>query len=153
MGPHLYAISNGNITCQDAVGFAAIGAGAYHASSYFMFAGHARDATLSKTFLTTYASKRRSEVAPGVGIETDMFLVGPELGSFSNVYPRIIKKFEKIYTDTVKGHSKVDIKAEGNAHEFIEEITKETTAKPEQTASKIIDGTPSADEKGSEATE
>ena len=147
MGAHLYIVSNGNITCQDAVGFAAIGAGAYHASSYFMFSGHARSGTLSKTLLLTYTAKRRAEVAPGVGVETDMFVVGPSVGTYSEISSDIIKKFENIYTVTVKGHSRVDLKAEGAAHEYIQEITRKATAKPEQAAPEAIDGTPSVDEK------
>lgn len=146
-GAHLYMIANGNTTCHDAVGFVAIGAGAYHANSYLMFSGHARSGTLTKTLLLTYTAKKRAEVAPGVGVETDMFLVGPALGSYVLVRSDIIQELDKIYVETVKGHSAVDLKAEGATHEYIETILKKNSVEPEQTATEIKDGTTSIDEK------
>jgi len=41
-GPHIYVAQNSDVNCQDGVGFAAIGAGYWHADSQFMFAGHTR---------------------------------------------------------------------------------------------------------------
>ena len=46
-GAHLFSIINGGVTCQDAVGFVAIGVGQSHANSYMMFARHASNATVS----------------------------------------------------------------------------------------------------------
>jgi hypothetical protein len=35
------------------------------------------DASMAETIFRVYASKRRAEVAPGVGNETDMFIIHP----------------------------------------------------------------------------
>lgn len=66
-GPHLYVASGNELSSHDAVGFAAIGAGYWHADSQFMFAGHSRSKQAPETLLLTYAAKKRAEVAPGVG--------------------------------------------------------------------------------------
>lgn len=81
-GAHLYIAHNAHISCRDGVGFAAIGAGAGHADSQFMFAKHTRSKPIPETILLVYSAKKRAEIAPGVGKETDMFTVGPELGFF-----------------------------------------------------------------------
>src|ERR1700685_4645892 len=62
-GAHIYVVNNTEVTCRDAIGFAAIGAGYWHANSQFMFAGHNRNRPLAETLLLTYAAKRRAEVA------------------------------------------------------------------------------------------
>jgi hypothetical protein len=72
-GSHIYVVNNRGVTCRDSVGFAAIGAGYWHANSQFMFAGHSRSKPVPQTLLLTYAAKKRAEVAPGVGEATDMF--------------------------------------------------------------------------------
>ena len=82
-GPHIFAFRSGELTNEDAVAFAAIGIGANHASSQFMFARHSRFSTFIDTIMLAYVAKKRSEVAPGVGAETDMLMlfepIPPEL--------------------------------------------------------------------------
>lgn len=81
-GSHIYEIDKwGDVICQDAAGFVAIGAGRRHAESQFMFARHASWKELPATSLLTYTAKRRSEVAPGVGVDTDMCII-VNLGGF-----------------------------------------------------------------------
>jgi hypothetical protein len=86
-GPHIYAVfksANGNyVTCCDSIGFAAVGIGSRHAESQFMLAGHNPHADREETLLLTYMAKKKSEVAPGVGEGTDMFVIGPNTGSLS----------------------------------------------------------------------
>jgi len=84
-GPHIWQVERGTTyaleaTCLDSVGFAAIGSGSRHASSQFMFARHAWNASLAETLFLSYYAKRKSEVAPGVGQGTDMVSLGPGLG-------------------------------------------------------------------------
>lgn len=75
---HLYRAINGTVSCEDAVGFAAIGAGARHANSHFMQAAFHPTATFEETLWLTYSAKRRAEAAPGVGAGTDIsFIEGP----------------------------------------------------------------------------
>jgi hypothetical protein len=98
-GAHIFVIANGELSCRDNVGFAAIGVGYWHANSYLMFAGHTRAKLLPETLLAAYSAKRRAEVAPGVGPATDMFMVGlgKLLGSYTPVASILIDTLEHIY--------------------------------------------------------
>ncbi len=79
-GAHIYVLDeNGGIMGHDLAGFAAIGGGRRHAESHFMFSKHSPIGSLRETILRTYIAKKRAEVAPGVGLATDMFVIG-ELG-------------------------------------------------------------------------
>ena len=85
-GAHIYVIHNGqigdnDIGCYDAMGFAAIGIGARHANAHFLSTGHKFDSLAHEALLATYVAKKRAEVAPGVGPTTDMYVIGPQLGS------------------------------------------------------------------------
>lgn len=87
--PHIYCVkcSYGQVSieCFDSVGYAAIGSGAFHVESYFMFSKFTRHFSMPKTLALCYFAKRRSEIAPSVGKETDMFLIGPTLGFNRNL--------------------------------------------------------------------
>ena len=87
--PHIYCIkcSYGKISieCCDSVGYAAIGSGAYHVESYFMFSKFTRHFSMPTALALCYFAKRRSEIAPNVGKETDMFLLGPPIGHSVNL--------------------------------------------------------------------
>jgi len=75
-GAHIYSVHDPGIeTCHDREGFAAIGIGASHALSHFMFSKYMPMWSMPHALLLTYAAKKRSEVAPGVGSDTDMFFV------------------------------------------------------------------------------
>jgi hypothetical protein len=88
-GAHIWLVDGmGKAFCNDTVGFAAIGFGQWHAESQFMFAGHANWKTLPETILLSYLAKKRAEVAPGVGTETDMCAVSG-LGNFLYVHPQL----------------------------------------------------------------
>jgi hypothetical protein len=84
-GPHIYTVfkrmGGDHVMCCDSIGFAAVGSGGRHAESQFMMAGHNPYANREETMLLTYMAKKRSEVAPGVGHETDMFVIGPKPGT------------------------------------------------------------------------
>jgi hypothetical protein len=96
-GPHIYVVDNGEVSCNDIIGFAAIGIGARHAQSQFMLAKHSWSASEADTALLTYVAKKRSEVAPGVGQGTDMFLAGPQLGTFSPMGQDVVQHLDRIY--------------------------------------------------------
>jgi 20S proteasome alpha/beta subunit len=73
---HIYAIDkNGMIACWDDVGFAAIGSGAWHAKSLLMQAGYVNKAIFAPALALTFAAKKASEIALGVGKETDIKIV------------------------------------------------------------------------------
>jgi hypothetical protein len=83
--PHIYAIKRGryeSVVCCDASGYAVVGAGERHADTYLMQSNFTRHFRNTKTLFLCYAAKRRSEVAPGVGRQTDIRVMGPA-GGFS----------------------------------------------------------------------
>lgn len=84
-GSHIYTILDDDIRCDDAVGFSAIGSGYWHANSQLMLARYHYEAPMADSLLLTYMAKKRAEVAPGVGKGTDMFTVGPQLGSYTRI--------------------------------------------------------------------
>jgi len=104
-GAHIFVIDGeGSITCQDRAGFAAVGIGEWHAESQFMFEKHSPSKPYPDTLFLTYVAKRRAEVAPGVGKDTDLCVISlkggyvelsEELVAFNKVYENIIRKGEK----------------------------------------------------------
>lgn len=144
-GPHLYVTRNENVTCQDSVGFASIGAGYWHADSQFMFAGHTRARPLAETLLLTYSAKKHAEVAPGVGSGTDMFHIGG-LGSYFTIGTHVTAKLEDIYQESRGKIYSVGLEAEGKAHQYVEEITAASVAKDQAAIPEDGGGNPPADE-------
>jgi hypothetical protein len=65
----------GIVTCHDDVGFAAIGIGAWHAKANLMQAGYVNTLFFPAALGLSYAAKKASEVAPGVGDNTDVSIV------------------------------------------------------------------------------
>lgn len=88
-GPHIWQIHNGASLCSDAVGYTAIGAGARHADTQMMAGRHSRQKSPSETLTLVHASKKRAEVTPSVGGDTDVVWIGPNLGQ-SGVMPDLI---------------------------------------------------------------
>lgn len=76
-GAHVFSIHNpgGPEMQHDVIGYGAIGSGAIHAHQSLIGFGHHAGASFRDTLFRVYASKRRSEVAPGVGHETDVIVV------------------------------------------------------------------------------
>jgi hypothetical protein len=75
-GAHIYHVDGrGFVTCHDEVGFLAIGIGAPHAESQIMAFKYAPWWRYFNTVAMLYSAKKRAEVAPGVGPETDIFFL------------------------------------------------------------------------------
>jgi hypothetical protein len=79
-GGHLWLIDRGSFhnleaVCRDDVGYIAIGIGYHHAQSQMLFARHTRFKSFAETLFLTYLAKKRAEVAPGVGSDTDMYVI------------------------------------------------------------------------------
>ena len=87
--PHIYSISINyyqiSISCCDAIGYATIGTGSPHVNAYFMHSKFTRHFSLPKTIGLCSFAKRRAELAPNVGKDTDLFLIGPTLGYNTNL--------------------------------------------------------------------
>jgi hypothetical protein len=134
-GPHLYSVYNSDATCQDTVGFAAIGVGSWHADSQFMFAGHVGLRPFPETLLLVYLAKKRAEVAPGVGEATDMFSIGPALGSLFFVNEEVKERLEKEYREMRRREASMERKAQKGVRQYVEEIVRRAQAQREQAAS------------------
>lgn len=126
-GTHIYVVNNSDVRCHNAIGFASIGVGAWHANSQFMFAGHTRSRPLPETLWLTYSAKRRAEVAPGVGEGTDMFMVGPNLGSYAPLRVEVLQALEEIYRDTRINERELARQADEKVKHYVEEITAAAT--------------------------
>jgi hypothetical protein len=76
-GAHIHTVHNPGAQDRkhDVIGYAAIGSGAIHALQSLIGFRHAGTADYHETVFRVYASKRRSEVAPGVGHDTDMAVI------------------------------------------------------------------------------
>jgi hypothetical protein len=132
-GAHLWVVKNEDTTCFDRAGFAAIGAGEWHAKSAFMFNRYTRYRALPQALLLTYAAKKRAEVAPGVGVYSDMFSLGPSLGMFYWVPDGILARLEDIYQRIRQEEQRIIQQANLEAIQYVEEMSRAATAK-EQTA-------------------
>jgi 20S proteasome alpha/beta subunit len=79
-GAHIYSVQHPGKPeyLHDVIGYAAIGSGTIHAVQSMIGFGHTSTAEYQETVFRVYASKRRSEVAPGVGHGTDMAILSAE---------------------------------------------------------------------------
>ena len=145
-GTHIYVASDDDIECVDKVGFAAIGIGRWHANSQFMFAQHDRFKPLPETLLLTYAAKKRGEVSPGVGEGTDMFAVGPGLGTYSKILPSIVADLEKMYLRTREAGKKAIEESNLEVTKYVESLVTPATTPDQEVKPKDSGGNPSSDE-------
>jgi hypothetical protein len=131
-GAHIYVADNGHISCLDSIGFAAIGVGRGHANSQFMFAAHTRFRPGPETLLLAFSAKKRAEVAPGVGRDTDMFIIGPELGSYKSIGEHVLVSLERIYKTSQKKEQSARKKAEKSINEYLTQLSSEQTTKTQE---------------------
>jgi hypothetical protein len=122
--PHIYVASGADISCHDAVGFAAVGLGKSHAESLLMAGGHWPNKPLNETALLVYRAKKRAEVAPGVGKATEMCGVGPKYGSFVSVPPDYITEIDRIYQKFEKEVERSENRAKRSVSEFFDRMTR-----------------------------
>jgi hypothetical protein len=94
---HVYTVDNGEIQCEDDAGFAAAGTGQWHATSRMLLNRHTRGAGLAETLFRTYSAKKRAEAAPGVGVETDMFILTADGLTIYHDGDYRIRRLEAIY--------------------------------------------------------
>ena len=105
-GGHIFVVDGeGKVSCRDAIGFAAIGLGKWHAESQFMFDRHSPFKPGVDTLMLIYSAKRRAEVAPGVGTDTDPVII-PRLGGMTFHHPGQFAVLEKLHRDLQTGIAK-----------------------------------------------
>jgi hypothetical protein len=76
-GAHIYSVENPGRPERkhDTIGYGAIGSGTPHALQAMIGFRHCETDSFKETVFRVYAAKRRSEVAPGVGSDTDMAVI------------------------------------------------------------------------------
>jgi hypothetical protein len=131
-GPHIYVVDNGEISCNDVIGFAAIGIGARHAESQFMLGKHSWRSPLADTALLTYAAKKRSEIAPGVGEATDMFTAGPRLGTLEVIGRDVVERLDKAYRRMKRREERSQQDAQKEVNAYVQEREARYRAASEQ---------------------
>lgn len=130
--PHIYTFHNGYIQCCDDVGFAAIGVGYNHANSQFMFMDYTKTATGAEASLAVYWAKKRAEVAPGVGKATDMFTMGPSLGTFLKIPNNIVDDLEKIYQKNKLSIEKSNLESKESIQNYLDRLQKQQNQMKDQ---------------------
>ena len=75
-GSHLYYLGNpGTLLGFDKLGYNSIGSGSTHAAVSFHLGNQNRRSSLPETLFSVFEAKRSAEVAPGVGVETEMAII------------------------------------------------------------------------------
>lgn len=107
------------------IGFAAIGDGKSHALSQFMFSRYTRDWSLAKSLLLLYSAKQRAQVAPGVGLETDLFLVAPPPGHLAFIHEPFIGAISDAYKKQRKAVERAVATSYGSIESHVEKLVKQ----------------------------
>lgn len=150
-GPHIYVVKDGEINCHDKLGFASIGIGSYHAISHFMFSSYSRVSSETKSLLTIHQAKKKAEVSPGVGKDTDMCIIGPDKGTFNMItkppFPTdIVKDLDGFYGRYKKKIGRMDEKTEKDIQNYIDQRVvqvKGQEASPTSSVSPSVSPSPS----------
>jgi hypothetical protein len=150
-GPHLWLVHNESVRCLDRVGFVAIGAGEWHSKSQFMFAEYSRFTSITTAMRLIYSAKKRAEVAPGVGEATDMFYIGPHLGSFTWFHPEVQGKLDEIYRklkiEELVAAETANMEVEQYAEELAEAAAKAAALKEQEATTTDASGGAPSDQK------
>lgn len=93
---HIYSVdAYGHDTNLDGVGFGAIGIGAWHAKSRLMQVGHTQNRIFAPTMAAVFAAKKNAEIAPGVGVHTDINVILKD--SISPVWDAVNPELDRLY--------------------------------------------------------
>ena len=130
-GPHLYVVADGQLHCADSVGFCAIGSGASHAESLLMFAKYHPGMAPAEAMLLTFAAKKRSEVAPGVGSETDMFTIGPMPGMSNWLDAETLQNLGEMYTKWRTAETEAFNDATERSRKYVQALAEAATKQPQ----------------------
>ena len=76
-GAHIFSVGNpgGSFTDYHQIGFHAIGSGGIHALQSLIGFSQSRLKPLDETLIAVFIAKRRAESAPGVGNDTDLWII------------------------------------------------------------------------------
>jgi len=98
-GGHVFTIHNpgGRHQHHDVIGHAAVGSGMIHALQSMIGFRHAAMQPLKETIFRVYVSKRRAELAPGVGRETDLVVITS--GTMERLREAAMEELESLYDE------------------------------------------------------
>jgi hypothetical protein len=120
-GPHIFVVDNNSLSCRDHVGFAAIGVGSWHANSQMMGFSHTPQSSLADTLLNVFFAKKRAEIAPGVGLATDMYII-TALGSSASLRDVVAQELEKRYAEERRRQKRVADTSRRQINTFVQGI-------------------------------
>lgn len=123
---YLYVVDQqSHVTLHNDVGFAAIGVGAWHAKSEIMRAGYTNTMAYAAALAMSYMAKKTAEVAPGVGRETDLYLI-TRIG-WAPVLPKIKEKISELYSGFIVQRNKLALQAIMDLNEHLLNFKTEDT--------------------------
>ena len=98
-GAHIFMSRNpgGLVDDFEHVGFAAAGSGAIHGLQSLIGFEHSPARSLNETVFRVFASKRRAEVAPGVGKVTDLWIIDSE--GVTKLGSEALKRLDGLYEE------------------------------------------------------
>jgi 20S proteasome alpha/beta subunit len=109
--------SRGTATCADDVGFAAIGAGAWHARSALMQSRYTNNFFYYPALAAVYAAKKAADISPGVGSTTDIHIAFRE--QTERLLPRTYDKLAELYDKYIVDREKLSQEAVSSLLNFI----------------------------------
>lgn len=142
-GAHIYTIDNNSLQSHSTVGFAAIGAGKDHANSQMMAFKHTFRHSLADTLRAVFFSKKRAEIAPGVGAYTDMFVI-TGLGGLSMLADNVQEELERRYAEEKRRQAQVADNTRKKINQFVQGILDKPTSEQAQLPSPADAGAPTA---------
>jgi hypothetical protein len=122
--PHIYKIDHlGAAVCYDTVGFAAVGSGARHAELHFMSQHHSPDNNLGAALLLALGAKRKAQMAPGVGLNTDTFVITVEGRVFAPIDQPMLSRMDELLNEVDTVQRGVNTQANNAAVDFFRRLT------------------------------
>ncbi len=88
----------GTLGWLDKLGYGAIGSGAIHATTRLSLGARTRDTSLADTLRLVYAAKKASEVAPGVGNQTDIAIVHHD--RTEQCSRRVVEELQRLFNES-----------------------------------------------------
>jgi 20S proteasome alpha/beta subunit len=122
LGSHIYVVRDpGQVMCADREGFAAVGIGADHAESQFMFARYSSETLIGESISLVYSAKKHAETAPGVGPETALVHIGP-WGGWGVASSAEKAEIHAIYEEQREAIDTANAEAARKTHDYVDRI-------------------------------
>jgi hypothetical protein len=80
-----------------------------------------------------YSAEKRAEVAPGVGEDTDMIVIGPQLGQMNRINETILANLDSIYNEEQDRVKEANWQSIARVNRYVEEFSKTAAAEGQTT--------------------